>query len=402
MNKGIDSQSHNGDPVELSETNDLYGYYKSAKMLAKTVEECATPFVVGIYGRWGRGKSTYLNTLKKELDRKEVKSKNYLHNQYSPWNYHLETFNDVWISVISELASGQGSFANSLKTLVKKINLWRVAKTALGVGAELIPGGSLAKKAIDQLPDKEKVDNEYDVFIQAKQRFDKAIEEYLKKNPNGRVFIYIDDIDRCEPKTSVNVLRAVQVLCRTKGCVFLLGLDRDVIVTNLIQVYKDVTFAKEYLDKVVQLHIELPPINLSDVQNALLYKNDGTVRKGIKPFIDWVATFMDFNPRKIERFLYLYDYKLSLVGDAFPDLQTYRQTVLFTAWELRWPELASEIARARGEILDATEKLQQAENEDIELGIVKKYAHLPILQKIQSDRMFLHAFRKIYDIDLDK
>jgi hypothetical protein len=61
--------------------------------------------------------------------------------------------------------------------------------------------------------------------------------------------------------------------------------------------------------------------------------------------------------------------------------------------------LASETAKSRTDILNATEELRKADNEDIELGIVKKYAYLPILQKIQSDRMFLHAFRSIGEIE---
>jgi ATPase subunit of ABC transporter with duplicated ATPase domains len=94
-NKGIDSNSHNGDPVELSETNDLYGYYKPVRALAKTLGACSTPFVVGIYGRWGRGKSTYLNSLKAELDRSGGESRGFQHYQYSPWQYQLESFTDA-------------------------------------------------------------------------------------------------------------------------------------------------------------------------------------------------------------------------------------------------------------------------------------------------------------------
>jgi hypothetical protein len=299
--------------------------------------------------------------------------------------------------MLSELASGEGSIAESLKKLVKEINIWGATKAAIGVGVEFIPGGGALKGLIDKLPEGTKTNNEYEQFIKVKKDFDKSVVKYLTTSPNGRVFIYIDDIDRCEPITSVYVLRAIQVLCRTKGCVFILGLDRDVIVKNLIEVYKDTSFAKEYLDKVVQLHIELPPLKSHIVQNAILYKHDGTARKGIEPFVDWIAEYMDYNPRKIERFIYLYDFKLTM-DPGKPNFHFYRQTVLLTAWELRWPELASEIARARNEVFTATESLQQADNEEIEMGIVKSYAHLPIIGRIQSDRLFLHSFREIYGI----
>src|SRR5262249_14964630 len=150
-------------------------------------------------------------------------------------------------------------------------------------------------------------------FLETKKVFDDAVEKYLAENPGGRIFIYIDDIDRCEPTVSVYVLRAIQVLCRKKGCVFVLGLDRDVIVSNLAQAYNSGHFAREYLDKIVQLHIELPRIEFADLKNAICFRADGTKREDIEIFAPWIARTMDYNPRKIERFVFLFDYKSKLI-----------------------------------------------------------------------------------------
>ncbi len=398
MDRGIDSQSHNGDPIAINTSNDLYGYYESANVLAKTVDKCATPFVVGVYGRWGRGKSTFLKTLKSELSI-SANGQSFLHLDYSPWQYHLQSFNDVWISIISELASEEGSIAKGLKELVKSITVRKSARAIFGTAATLLGVGDAAGKALKDLlgDDEAAANNEYSDFIDAKKKFSVAIENYLKEDSKRRVFIYVDDIDRCEPVTSVNVLRAIQLLGRTPGCVFILGLDRDVIVHNLEKVYENRLYAKEYLDKIVQLHVELPILETEDLKNALLFDAKGNARTGVEPFVEWVARFMDYNPRKVERFCYLYDYKLSLPTKQQKDPQFYRKTVLHTVWELRWPELATEIARSR-DILDATEKLRSAKTIKGEKKVLNDYAHLPILKQIQADREFLLVFRKIYEI----
>ncbi|MCH7664030.1 MAG: hypothetical protein IH859_09220 [Chloroflexi bacterium] len=396
---GIDLQSHSGDPIELEPRTDLYGYLPPARLLAITLLRCATPLVVGIYGRWGRGKSTFMNTLKNEISNL---NKDCLHHTYSPWHYHLSNFEDVWLSLITEFANEQEGIGLKLSERVKEINYWKAAKEAIKFGAYFLPMGTeAAKKVADLVPDSVKDKNEFDQFIQTKKTFDEAISSYMQNNKNGKVIIYIDDIDRCEPKISVFVLRAIQVLCRNKNCIFLLGLDRDVIVKNLSKVYDDDLFAREYLDKIVQLHIELPRIEFPDLQASISWNGDGKPRDGIEPFARWIATTMDYNPRKIERFVFLYDHKLQLQG-KLPEtdqnkFQVYKQTVLFTALDLKWPHISGEIAKTT-QILDAIQKLGEAANMKAEESVVVEYEHLPIVERIHRDRGFILAYRQIEGI----
>src|SRR5262249_1754045 len=151
--------------------------------------------------------------------------------------------------------------------------------------------GEAAKKLIEGLPDSAKK-NDFEQFLETKKVFDASVDKFLKENPDGRIFVYIDDIDRCEPTVSVYVLRAIQVLCRKRGCVFILGLDRDVIVRNLEETYKSQQFAREYLDKIVQLHIELPRIEFEDLKKAICFRANGEERAGIQTFAPWIARTM--------------------------------------------------------------------------------------------------------------
>jgi hypothetical protein len=345
---GTDLGSHSGDPIVLNNNNDLYGYYSSATTLASTVLKSETPLVVGVYGRWGRGKTTFIDTLRERISASSSKT---LHIQYSPWNFQLNSFEDVWIALITEFSSqNKKGFSESLLKRVQDINYWKASKTVLGAGATLVPiFGEGFKKLVEGLPEGT-TKNEFDQFIETKKVFDETVDKYLKEHEGGRIFVYIDDIDRCEPTVSVYVLRAIQVLCRKRGCVFVLGLDRDVIVANLAQAYNNRSnFAREYLDKIVQLHVELPRIEFADLKNAICFRANGDERSGISTFAPWIASAMDYNPRKVERFVFLFDYKAQLrkqIHQSKEDLfQLLKQTVLFTALDLKWPHVSSEIIK---------------------------------------------------------
>lgn len=55
---------------ELSESK--FGHEEIAKTLAKIVQECPTPFTVGLFAKWGSGKSTVANYLKDKLPKEKM------------------------------------------------------------------------------------------------------------------------------------------------------------------------------------------------------------------------------------------------------------------------------------------------------------------------------------------
>jgi KAP family P-loop domain len=177
--RGTDLGSHSGDPIVLTATNDLYQYYTAAATLADTLLKSATPLVVGIYGRWGRGKTTYLDTLKDRISARSTKA---LHIQYSPWNFQLKSFEDVWIALITEFSSQttKSTFSETLRKQLSEINYWKATKSVLGAGATLLPlFGEGAKKLIEGLPDGAKK-NDFEQFLETKKVFDDAVNKFLE------------------------------------------------------------------------------------------------------------------------------------------------------------------------------------------------------------------------------
>ena len=86
-----------------------------------------------------------------------------------------------------------------------------------------------------------------------------------KINPaEGVLVVFIDDLDRCLPAKAVQVLEAVKLFLDKPGCVFVLGAHTDVVQQAVAGFYRDSGVvgesAKEYLEKIIQLRFDLPPI----------------------------------------------------------------------------------------------------------------------------------------------
>ncbi len=123
-----------------------------------------------------------------------------------------------------------------------------------------------------------------DLFDEA---FDKLMAAWVhhkldvdKINPEeGVLVVFIDDLDRCLPEKAVQVLEAVKLFLDKPGCVFVLGADADVVCAAVESYYKNAEVtgqnAADYLEKIVQLRFNLPPVVPATMQAYLKTQNVG-------------------------------------------------------------------------------------------------------------------------------
>lgn len=100
---------------------------------------------------------------------------------------------------------------------------------------------------------------------------EKEIQQLFPRGP-ARVFLYIDDLDRCPPDRVVEVLEAVQLLLNTKLFVVILAIDDRYIARALEQVYAGVLKRRgkpsgiDYLEKIIQIPYRMRPISPETVE----------------------------------------------------------------------------------------------------------------------------------------
>src|SRR4030042_3653703 len=81
--------------------NDEFGHNDYASLLEKLVKEQPTPFNIGIFGKWGVGKSTIVNLLREKL-KDDIKKNKIKFLEIRVWKYDKNTLRRKFIVKIAE------------------------------------------------------------------------------------------------------------------------------------------------------------------------------------------------------------------------------------------------------------------------------------------------------------
>jgi hypothetical protein len=153
---------------------------------------------------------------------------------------------------------------------------------ALGGGALLTAGVKLASIIEDpfSIPFKDYVDapdykNKIGFVGEFGEDF-KRIVDMARRDVWGweprKLVIFIDDLDRCEPPKSADVIEAINIFLDSPGCVFVIGMDSRAIVASIETKYEEMfkrvqseapdqpTLGRYFLEKIIQLPFTIPPI----------------------------------------------------------------------------------------------------------------------------------------------
>ena len=258
------------------------------------------PFTIGIFGDWGTGKTTLMNLLENKFKEKN----GYKTIWINPWKY--DTREDVRKVLIA-------SILTQLKVIYKKETklistlLREIAWTAADKGTSYITAGLLSG-TIERVRDKLTSDKETE--LEFYNLFETKFKELINTlvGEEGRLVIFIDDLDRCLPENAVTILESLKLFLNEPHCIFILGMDRK-IIEHAIEIryerVKEEFSGLDYLDKIVQLPFFIPPIQYEKLRTYL--KESTKLVSGYDANI-WSLIDHGFggNPRKVKRFVNCY------------------------------------------------------------------------------------------------
>lgn len=311
---------------------DKLGFNQYIRTLSGMIKnpDFKTPFCIGIYGKWGSGKTSFMRLLSREIV-KEPKEPYIIPVWFNPWRYEKEEH--LIIPFLKALEVELEKFADKNKSHLKdafksvKVISVRAGQTAAAIASALSFEWKLMGLGVS-LEASKAVEREEDLVKEYKERkkslaarlsslyFD--INETLKMSANEkefRIVIFIDDLDRCLPEKAVNLLESVKLFMDIPGYLFVIGVDRDVIEKGIAYHYRHLDHnvekkedsatvkSKDYLDKMIQFPLDLPPVEYgykSGYIKSLLggnkpYENlAGLIEKGVGD-----------NPRELKRFINL-------------------------------------------------------------------------------------------------
>jgi KAP family P-loop domain len=159
-----------------------------------------------------------------------------------------------------------------------------------------------------------------------------SIEQFLETyrklvrrlNDRGcRLFILVDDLDRCLPEDALQVFEAIKLFLDAPGCGFVVALDREVIRKGLAVRYgrsgeygrgQNFIDPDQYIEKTISLSFDLPRLSPVDIRSLI-----DSAKLG-RPLADkqksLVASALGPNPRRIKRFMNTLGVQLELAQAA--------------------------------------------------------------------------------------
>lgn len=257
---------HSDKPIR-SNSEDQLNRKGFAKLLAHTLVhlDSSDTFTVGLFGKWGCGKTSLVNlTLAeiKEIQNRESTDNDIIVVHFEPWNF-TDT-NQLLTQFFVRLANEfQKKGDKDLTKIGKALESYSEAFSLL----ELIPavGGPIAavsKWVVKRTGCKMQKDLDERDVLKQKEQVIKMLQEQSK-----RILVILDDIDRLSNEQIRYVFQLITSVARFPNTTYLLVFDKEIVVEAL----KDVQSGngQDYLEKVIQMPIQIPDIQRTDLRNAL-------------------------------------------------------------------------------------------------------------------------------------
>ncbi|MBN1993583.1 MAG: SUMF1/EgtB/PvdO family nonheme iron enzyme [Anaerolineae bacterium] len=132
----------------------------------------------------------------------------------------------------------------------------------------------------------------------------------------NRLVVFVDDLDRCLPERTVEVLEAIKLFLDVPGCIFVLGVDPAKVQEGVRLRYKTALAPAEsahYLEKIIQVPFILPDIDVQDMRGFV-----EQLQVDFPPpqpqCVDVFALGLDPNPRQIKRAINIFLLLWKLAG----------------------------------------------------------------------------------------
>lgn len=428
-------------------TQDLLGYQVHADLLKKIIlNDAMLPISIGVFGNWGSGKSSLMLLLQQSLqeweesqqDKRRESQQNEHRNPiilqvyFNSWQF--ESYDSTKLTMIESILEALD------KDIKKRKRIFERADDFLARIDFLKAGVFILKKAYENLtpdwlmkwlPRKNDIDK-----ITGKDKYNNLLEDVTKGNTSKfiatfrelfeelvedmgykAVIVYIDDLDRCDPKRIIGCLEAVKLFVNVKKTAFVIGADERIIEYAISQHYpiqmkkEDISSPfSDYLEKLIQLPYKLPRLSDNEQETyitLLLCKNHlnktqfdeihqkyldfrktdkhskyniDDIKASIKnvdfyaveyrlPIVPLIKQFLNGNPRQLKRFLntlYVRQELAEVAGfrDINPDVLTKLMVLEYnTLYNSRFEELYK-LQNANGGVLPLDEVEQEAKTEN--------------------------------------
>jgi len=299
---------------ELNKESDLFDILKKLEFI-KLFLKIETDYLkrnnmVVLYGDWGSGKTTLINSIKKQIDKKIYKSV-----IFNAWRYERD--DNLSYSLFEFLL-------DELEVEEKNMEkIRRLASILLKGSLKSIKViGNIAKE-YEKYLDKVSSDKSlYKKISEFETEFNSILESTLKDNE--LLLVFVDDLDRCNPENVLDLLSSIKLfftlgeessLNETKSrVIYFCGLDKSAVIKAADLKYKDKIKAEEFLEKIFDTSFYMPKNYDTEkfVDKSQLFKKYESI------ISDFLNSIKFTNPRHLKKIFNKYQL-VSLIKEKFTD-----------------------------------------------------------------------------------
>lgn len=335
-------------------SDDLLKRSGFAKLLAETIANLdkADTFTIGVFGKWGSGKTSVVKMMLQELEKKQDSANEndkIIVIHFEPWNFTdtNQLLNQFFARLSNEFRrKGDKGLKVVGDALEKYSDAFTLAELIpdLGIKGSLISffgknGAAAVGKFLKQRVDSTDVQSQKEYVIS------------LLEKQKSKILVVIDDIDRLSNEQIRQVFQLVTSVAKFPNTTYLLVFDKDIVVKALEQVQEG--SGDDYLEKVIQMPIQIPDIQRTSLRQIFFNRLDAIIEKHaevnfnithwqnvytpcIDPFIKHI--------RDINRLCNAVEFKLSAISGEvdFTDL------VAITALEIGMPTVYEWVKENKG------------------------------------------------------
>lgn len=291
---------------------DLYGVPDDEKKDDTTVTDAGAGGLLPLIRNFLQSDAITLSTARRELDSREQ-------------------FNDL-VSRLDSTVYGSISRNQEHQLQVNHevavAALVKTAVAALGTISPLVAGiralfGIEPKVALSELMHKEKNVATREI-IKSVQEFKQVFRTLFDTQAKGkRVFVFVDDLDRCLPDVALDILEAIKIFLDDFGCIFIVAADKNLIGQGLRLRYRELLrgnddaqiqdfFAQkgqEYFEKIIQFGVGVPPRTAQQTHRFISAQFPIWT-----PASDIIQAAVGDNPRRLKQYCNLLTYKHTVSG----------------------------------------------------------------------------------------
>ena len=352
---------HNDEPTLL----DALNRGPVIREVGEAIVHCTPPHVFGVHGDWGLGKTSFLHQVqfyltgecpqqaeeaieKAKKNAREIEIGKYVDTirtvWFDAWRYQSE---DAPVVALLQEMRAQLSFPRRAIEAISRVS-------EIAIRSALFSMEEVTKKIGFQYSKYRQVNRDWEGENLAtalpshtlREHLRDAIKKLLLSPRNGsvppRLVVFIDDVDRCDPKAAYRLLEGLKIYLTLDNCVFVLGMNQEVVEMAIGSrmrdelsyfqqpsssddqgaVWSDIESvikvrANAYLEKLCQNVWRLPAVRQPDKILSILLKNtvqDETIRLWISRAVE-NRYCLPPNPRRLKGLANL----IGRLSSRFPD-----------------------------------------------------------------------------------